>query len=1468
MRSNLLESSSFSFTDKSAANTTQAAVSQTNYSEIKNETNLFSIFNELSGKVPPISFVVFCSFVIQIVQMTAITYKSFDDTIWYTKSVRLFMHQITEVVCFGVVNLDGFYKYIPGFCLVVINSIQLILLLNILYYYKVYRAFRTISLRLARFFFTYLNSIIFLPTAFMCGYFYKLSLESGSSMDIVSTVLLFGALSISMVMLVLDLMFRQSTILIENTILSGWSYAPLLYSLITSAMRVFFTFFIWNMPYWTLVILSTLYTVSIFFIQYCILTFPFIRFHMHMFFLSYLFFTQFASIFSLVTIVPCYYRLIIPLCIFILAYIGSYVFIRRYFLLSRVLLDISSRRKAMRALSIIFSTRPDLFVTWETFNAVAYNYKEDYKVLLFLARLCVYFSSKSHALGRILYRLSKVEMNFFENFLIMQIKKQYVQRESWATKQASSDLNKITSEIKAYLVSINKLLIAFAENKQNINYDYFVGLAQLRKKTESSIREALNNHPNNSMILLEYSKYLLECCSNYTDGIFWNNKSKAVDTNRKNNVDQSFQRLAGVLPRYSAIVKMELVHYDHRNHSKTSDSMSVISSSDTSLWKNSSMGSASEIVENARTKIALQKGIEKTKSQFLTFLNKHTTIIIFTLVIVFSTFLSIAIYQLVDIASRNQISLDFSEFYELYGRIYFNHILKILSYYNLSSFEIANFYSKGEDYTYNFTTLFLYKFLDYSGVISSSQILKDNLLTRSYPFNFFYNDTYYTWDMLSVEIIFSNIMNLFDANFVDEVFYLNPYYISAFNNFWVGENSLNDESLFVTIQLVNETSIIDEKISKTAYSVIFSLYTFLTVISVYMLYLYYKEQKSFLYVLGTIQNDALKRIAKPIIYKEEELIGINWTVEQCSKPKRTLFAINIVSPIIFCSLLMLFFMFLTKIQRTMSNIYHWIILSSSREPIIYQSLFSVSMILFNRTFDENVSWLLPTAFSTKEESLGLVASTHQKLVNDSPGYSSLDGFSKKIDDIHYKATCDINSTLESDWYKCSSLDNLIVYLTNSLYNAHRKIYTGSVSKSDIDLILDLSINHIFPKIDQIRTLLLEEMGTVRYQYVITLAFAYISAVLLLILYYWISKYVFSEFALSFKVYKSILCKIPPDVIAENRPILNIIVNKPSVNIVKCDLYESVVLMHNDPILVLYDENICYMNTSASKVFGFTRERMTGQKIDLLIPGYIFSNDKRTVSITKEGNIEIKMEYFSFEQKNSTIVILHDITKRNRYQQISNEYREQTNRILNSLVAPKLRNIENKIVAFESKYVVVICIKISSLQSYAGVLTPQTLLKYIEAIMNGFENIRMKYGNIDMISIRGDCYTVAAGIYETEIDQNKTNTDVLSFVYEAFKSLEEVNNMYETSLCVKVGICEDFNSTCGLIKDPYYKFFMINYALPASTELNEKSNEQTILCTKSFAGVFDKSKFFTVKDLPTQVISGKEIDVAEITFTTP
>jgi len=1065
-------------------------------------------------------------------------------------------------------------------------------------------------------------------------------------------------------------------------------------------------------------------------------------------------------------------------------------------------------------------------------------------------RVLAFFPSETRLLNLITSTfLQRRDLTEPERFLIFQIRKIKILRQSSSSSQASDTLGKLKLATRQTENSLKSFL-----SFNNISLESLKSYISEMNGLNGLWEEALKNFPNSAEFLDEYIRFLVECQTDYGKAIFYKNKAIAVESGKTYSVDYSFRSLVSSFPQYlkqSILdVKGNFIKKDtikKGSNTRTDSSSNEFNLSSIDLKMEEEIGRA--LYQQSRTRLALQRATEDMKgynSRYLRIVN--ISLFIFSIMIflgVFVIFLSFfdQRYKATErsyFANRARFHYAKSALLSLYfwsnntfpKKIGFSHINENSNSENFDINFISNPYHVSILKDIKESRVYLSKFLN-----SMSELSQEGVSVRSIA-NTMFSDTVervYCSKGIRVNQEKSDLQNIL----VYQLFQIQMLLSNSdYNNWWFNSTEfctlLSSHSFigngFATLR---QSLILDESTASNSVQTNLEIFEYVVpsgflIISLFLVLVftnrYKREIMSLAEFISITNKESIMQAKQPILKSGSETSdNLSFESSMNNESNTMIFLYSILFILEFCCVsATVFYIFATSIdlnQEFLNNAI-WSYLSSLRSPTILDILIALSQVVILKDPEYSLTNITNSSANTiiMEKAYSSLLKFSEDLLMGTDKVKALIGQDSIIDELSIKERCKpslINASFH-DYYKCSAINQLQISFGEMIreIKLNMNSYNGSLDHYMISHFIHLSIDHMIPLV-QLMDQRLTEMITIRLlTYDNTIRILSILGFLLSVLSMISIQSLVSSLDSAHLTLVLLLRRFPPVGIINNNKLLGYLLNQNSDKGGNDSTIEgSIVNNSNDGIICINLNGIVeIVNPSVTSILGFSPEQLLGQSIETIFDKESFATINNQITLmnshqsssTYEGHIiciddsdqkipcSLTLNFVgsSGESSESYVVIIRDERELFRQQKEAEEAKQKSENLLYQIlprdIVVKLNQGEKEI-TFVVPSASVMFIDIVKFSEYSSTLSPQEILGNLSQIFSSFDDSLSKYPLITKIKLIGDVYMCAAGLFSPNEPPSSHAEQIIKFGLDALQQLEELNLKLNANLTIRIGV---------------------------------------------------------------------------------
>lgn len=1206
---------------------------------------VFPLYDELSRIAPQYHlfarFVVIVTFLQQLISYCFyFNFGSWETTKIPAKIVR-YIHYVAD---FGLGDESIRSKNIPQAVLIIVSILIFLWTIAILLFYQLNKSFDRSAIKFTRFLTSTINHIIYIPI------FWALSFEFITVLDgeytanevVIFVLLIIGAICSSAIFYI-DITFRSSTAYLENTCFVQWSGTDYYLTYMLTCGQIFFSQMLIFFNTWTKYALVASAAIIIMILMVRSLGLQFINKNMNSYYQALLF-QMFVS--TIVTVIPFNNWVKLVLC-FAPFIIMCFIMIPlddrfRKSIVTKRNLDTEGRALLLLMLSI--SDNPEEFVQWTLIREITQAHPTT-KTFLRIAQFLSFFPSESQLLNHYVSIISKhSDLNFAQRFLFYQIKRIHILRQSSATRQSNYDYAEVQKATHKMSQAFSGFFLRALDSNQELTIDALAGFHSANQKTLGICLEAMDKYPNSVRLAYEYSRYLIECRTDFQEGANWFYRAESMERGSNIAIDYAFRSMVNLFPVY---IKQNIL--DHRgkkvvnfkgNGSQSNSSSASSSQSLAIMLEDCDEEQASRVFSKPKLRFALRRAIDNVSSR--TLISLQVAVIVKTIMVIVSSIaMLIGSYYLFSSRS-NMVNLIayIAQTFESYVVCYMA-VVKLWTNslgMSLPKFMIDLFVG----YNTSLETPFVDINSDPIGVLrnsvaegitmidlmslSLSNLAKDDydLIKLSEKFILKGYGVFCTENGEPMEVVSTSERGL--LGYLFKIVLATEQLQGKNATVWNESREMCEVVQNIPMiysSILGHIAIFADRESQTSddfakvmiwISIFGSIGIFLiTFLPSFIIYLYFiHEVKDFFASLMLTPKDTFIEASRPISTRKDEQekdSGAAAYIEPNRLPRIIFPILLILNSLITTILWLVMFLKFETTNTNYKDLSHWADLSSRRFPSVIET---VSLAYMNAILIRQGD----TPYATKETFLKYMANSrsvaeesHFELTVFTNNTNPINRYSSYIDSLSYDNTCKQNvNDNETDMhnnYRCASLEILMTIFIKLSQDVYFDLALNrDVLQSPSFAVLEhICFYHLLPLLEKEQDFIIGSATDLEKNFTNYVFVLMIACILCCLLFFIFEEIIIKYLESSFAVFRILMSRFPPSQVIANASLLNLIIGKTkSTRIQQLSAEHAVIDSSPSAIFSLSSElTIEAMNTAASTMFGYTPEQLLGQALSSLIP---------------------------------------------------------------------------------------------------------------------------------------------------------------------------------------------------------------------------------------------------------------------------
>ncbi|OHT00939.1 hypothetical protein TRFO_32191 [Tritrichomonas foetus] len=1457
---------------------------------------IFPLFSEITriALIPPIFYGLLG--IIQFLQtVTALMYIG-NDAIWRDKLPEdlKFLSYFNN---FGISYFDDFESSWPLYVIIIgFFAIEMVFTIFILLWYRKKRSFIKFTLYVANFLYGIFTPIFLIPACGLAGYAGWEISKSSSISSIGYFLISFLPALVFIYIIHLNSHFSSTAVFISRSIIATWDGKIIVSISGFIGLASFLSPILNAFPGWLCLVGILISVCGISYQLYLLHYLPFINFYINAGFqalLCYGIFFLFMTVAHYFVDLNINIMFLVPFGVLLIALVTfSIINIKRKDkILSKLsndnfdtLIDENEKRAYLDTQNFGNDNNALLYMRFGivymkrmcvdfTFMKYLIDTRPNKKIIFSIIQMAAMFPAQNQLLSKIITIITKSNMtyNLFEKFLIYQVKKVHVIRQSSVSKEAQTESIILTKMSEETISLVRGFWGEISHTKSTISTASLRYFRNATTRTNSAFLDALEQYPKSQIINDQYIRFLIEAMGDYNNAVKYSKRLLHIEQGRKMINDHAYKAFVNKFPKFltEKILDAHGFYLADQQIDK-SDSIIITNNESTHFSETHHISNedmqydeiTNQVFSHGKLRLALQNTLDKSKissyktARFFSIFNVIVMIIISIIIIIA---LPITTDESMDLMKSNSLTSKIASSLQYGALIAATRLLEFTAGTTDLSYLLCYQLSIQRDDLPNFPSVFNTPYVALSEVLLKLQesIEEEMALIFSRPSVHkgelsLYNDWLsrrYTlaFDSTGAALSFRGSLNLF-ASQIERLSSLNspasiaPYlmeFIQVVNNGWV--LSLGFTELFYN---VSQSGIIDcENSTKIIYivvyivSILYLIVFFILRLINYIIVL--KDTKTLSDLLKSIPAKDIERSQHPIYKKNRRKLPTgtihsahDFSIEIYLLPLIMLLSIGV-------SVFIVLYVGITYANSfdLIKKTFQWSYVGSQRFSQILCLLLAVCIehsnikvytgSTTNETIGENLERNAQTLFSYQRQlDLAII------------------GNDDEFDNFYYHDQCSYSPEKYNfaKYLDCVSLSNKMNIAIN-YYNLMNQDYGG--------------VNMIF----------------------YTQEFSGLAFIC--------DKYVYNELR-GFNEYLEVFSQRLYDnmndmavsvcCIGKNQKLLEFFSNKKELTDDDGDSEAETVIQSLSSAIININKNLIVqtVNPIFTKMIGFSSDHILGQSIIWLIPlpindygraVYDKSPFYQKIDDIKYGG-NINMATINIKIRNSTealmpvrATIIKNIDECNEFDgmtlilkdlsnitQLKNKLqieREKTSKLMEVLVPKSVfRSIKGKKqpVLFKVENATILFIEIVGLEDCVSSMTPKDLIKSMEKIYNCFDRAIQKYSSISFMRNESELIFAVSGLFDNTDDFALQARDVTGFMIEVVHYLEELNILMNTDFHLRTG-AHLGGPISGYISDPDSPYFeIISDTMLYTNYIQEMGGVDLALVTETLKKYLDPNEF--------------------------
>jgi len=882
----------------------------------------------------------------------------------------------------------------------------------------------------------------------------------------------------------------------------------------------------------------------------------------------------------------------------------------------------------------------ELFIDFSSLK-FSLNYWKSTDMLVYCARIVNFFPCEVRLCNLLFSTLiTRRDLSYQHRFLMFQINKVKILRQSSSSRASAERL----SEMKQNTLQESNRISSFWKRDQGITvselYSYYKSVSFDRSLWEETIQD----YPNSAPYYEEYSRFLIECVTDFSKAIIAKSRETLVDNGANLSIDVCFHLFIRAYPFYlkqkvldtkGFFIKPDSV--PKKRETSQSSFLSIGSSTDIDPRKEEEIGKS--IITQSKLRLALQRATEGRKANYsrrlfvFTFLGTLVTVLLLS----FYYYALIQVFENRRDGTKRSTLISDIRFYFASSNLLLlmewglnvvpNRLVFDQSFVDLLSFNCSNDYlvlDVDNPFLYNAGLFNLQARDRYDSFLSeaSNMALNDIDLFTKLPAFSGNVSVYYCKNGSPGSPISTSIRTTTTYFLLIQSLLVGGGSKNA--SYWLSEDpnmcsALKTRSSFYSILSQLESNLTahqDEIAAETKQSLtgyqwtVPIIFFFVFVLPFFvMLGFLIRELSTFTNLILRLDASAKEEASKPIRkgIKPDEKSGNTLKQTSGSNSRLIITIIILVILILGISSIMSIMVYVAYTMNSQYNyVARWAFYNNPRIGMIADAVYSLfaSIVLSNSSlssdyinYNDEIARIAPLTAELEEN--------REMLLNDQDGHVSILGHDDWLDDYILKERCTpsvVNTTLH-DMYYCASLNQLHTFFTNMLAEARTNIkyFEGKIQGELVFNILHIAFHHFIPDINVVNQRLNNIIDSFEQEYTIIIVLLYAIGIIFVIGAFFMSQSFLSMIDSSYQSALMILRRAPPISVACNHDLIDYLMNQNNTIKNRFESTSSSIIRNaSDAVFFTGMTGIIeHVNRGATQILGYTPEQILGQDISVI-----------------------------------------------------------------------------------------------------------------------------------------------------------------------------------------------------------------------------------------------------------------------------
>lgn len=1106
-----------------------------------------------------------------------------------------------------------------------------------------------------------------------------------------------------------------------------------------------------------------------------------------------------------------------------------------------------SRRIAMYILHYALEYMSPVFIDFSLCKFIIEHHVHDKAMCSKLIKVLIMFPDKFRELNILVENLfRKRNLALSDRFLAYQVMRIKTLRQSSASMQASVALSNLRVMSRQCEETVISLWNSKEINSKNF-YDYFKSVKHVR----AIWTESLNKFPNNMDFHEEYSKFLVESATDFSEAIKETHRSMMIESGKSYSVDNCFRSFIIMFPMYlkNRIVDLKgnFVSKKHvsRSNSNTNTQFSSFGSSSTTLDAKHEEDIGRVIFYQAKARLAFQSMTNNRKPNIFPFVMFAT---IWSILFCFVAFIVIFLIFLDYFDGRYGDTLRSILLNDC--RTHLSSTVLLLLLKTVNEMEDPRFHKIFFEDEARIDSMIFYKDMDY----------RKMLLIHNFKARETYNDFLYKIEEglgrgenieTMVPSLFEDLIRIvyckngdpmlpgaktdFKSALAYQYFIIKAvgsregrrdffnnsrrFCVSFANRFFITRAFQAIRFSLVDAQVTRSIEI-QKKIDLLTYALPLLLFVFSYIPILMNAVLLTRELKSFGKMMLQSDNKFKEEAQKKISKKDScEPIKSSPNGIEVSKDYKIIILVIVFFflDVGIAAVLVSIILEAEGINVNIKNVAAWSYKSSVRAPNFIDIIISLFMMILMsepHAIENNFANV-----HEEHEFIESMISINERFTNDlmfgGGRVPSILGFDHRVDDLFLKETCEpkvITGNIH-EYYECAAANQIVTIANNLIKESISDIrdLNSSLDNYLCGHLLHIMAFHVSPILEYVNTRIDILVQRFLNDYSSHITIFFVIGLILVALKVGLCVFFISVLLQTYDGAIMMLRRIQPLGIMANNHLFEYLLKKKTEKIMNDQsVSRNIFKTTSDGIMCLGVTGIVeIVNPSIQVTFGFSPEQLLGQPLTVLCEDESLSNQIELMASGQSGNSyegHVVCITDSNDKLSCRVILLginDDHGQIKSFVVIFRNEHELMQQITEAEIAKKKsedllyqilpRDIVNRLnqgekdISFQVASATICFIDVVKFSDYTCALSPEVIMGNLSIMFSGFDDCLAKYKTLTKIKLIGDVYMCAAGLFHHDIEPKIHAEEMVRFSLDVLTSLEETCNKLNAVLHVRIGV---------------------------------------------------------------------------------